>query len=159
MASMTMSSYQLFAWRDAMALASLLQEMHEPRSTEILFDALSYDDLRELEDAFSDEICDLIHRSEGQRPALLRRIEKNHPNQRTGELVLLLAVIGQARTARALEVRDRYTAAMTPGRGNRDTAAAWYQFVEDIGGLTGEYRFPYEVFEAYGANIDWDSPE
>lgn len=139
-----------------MALAHLLEEMYDPVKTLKLFQLFSAEELKRLEKSWADEVADVIGKTEAQRPAVLRRIQREHPGQRVPELVLLYAIMGQARTYKALELRDNYRAAMAAGGGNRATCEAWYQFTREIAELNETYEFPFEVFEAYGAAIDWD---
>ena len=158
----SMGSYHLFAWRDAMALAQLLEEMYEPSKTLELYNKLTYEDLQGFEQAYADDIATLIGRSESQRPSALRRMDKEHPEYRHSELCLLLAIIAQVRTMEVLELRDYYRTVMAAGSGNRVTCVDWYEMSRGIAKLFDEYLFPFKVFDAYGADIAWkgrDSPD
>ncbi len=147
-------SSQHFAWRDAISLASLLLETYEPRRLLELFRSFSYKQLRDLEKSWRIEVAELIEKTE--RPAELRRLAKENPGQHAAELVLLFAIMGQVRTCRILEMRDRYRTAM------RDEAADsllecadWYEMSCHIAEQFESYEFPFEVFAACDARIDW----
>ena len=142
-----------FAWRDAVSLASLLLETFEPRRVLELFRSFSYKQLRDLERSWRIEVAELIEKTE--RPAELRRLAKENPGQHAAELVLLLAIIGQLRTCRILEMRDRYRTAMQDGADSLLECADWYEMSCHIAEQFESYEFPFEVFAACDARIDW----
>jgi hypothetical protein len=147
-------SNQHFAWRDAISLASLLLKTFEPRRVLELFRSFTYMQLRDLEKSWRIEVAELIEKTE--RPAELRRLAEEHRGQHAAELVLLFAIIGQVRTCRILEMRDRYRTAMCDGADSLLECADWYEMSCHIAEQFESYEFPFEVFAACDARIDWD---
>ena len=147
-------SNQRFAWRDAISLASLLLKTFEPRRVLELFRSFTYMQLRELEKSWRIEVAELIEKTE--RPAELRRLAQEHRGQHAAELVLLFAIMGQVRTCRILEMRDRYRTAMRDGADSLLECADWYEMSCHVAEQFESYEFPFEVFAACDARIDWD---
>jgi hypothetical protein len=146
-------SNQHFAWRDAVSLGALLLETFEPRRVLELFRSHSYPQLRNLEKRWCTEVAELIEKAE--RPAELRRLAQEHPGLDVPELVLLFAIMGQVRTCRILEMRDRYRTAMKDGANTLFECADWYEMSCHIAEQFESYQFPFEVFAACDARIDW----
>jgi hypothetical protein len=148
-----MSSYQLFAWRDAMALASWLERDYDVKRVRKVFEAqtpeycikFEYDNRRHIEE--------LIRRSESQRPAYVRKVCRNVDEVVQG-VFIVFAIIAQVRTRNLLELRDRYQFALTPGGGNRITCSELYAFHLDAMRLHA-FVWPDEVFRAYGGDGGW----
>ena len=146
-------SDQQFAWRDAVSLGTLLLETFEPRRMLEMFRSFSYAQLRDLEKSWRIEVAELIEKTE--RPAELRRLAQENPGQRAAELVLLFAIMGQVRTCRILEMRDRYRTATKDGADSLLECADWYEMSCHIAEQFETYEFPFEVFAACDARIDW----
>ena len=153
-----MSTYQLFAWRDAMALASLLEEDYDVKAVRQLFERLSAEKIAEFEQTLQEHIGALLQKPEGHRPAYLRRLAKDHPNNpHLPAFTLLLAIIGQVRVTQLLNLRDMFRGALAPGEGNRMTCANLYDFGMAVARLQQRKpEFPYEVFAASGSNTAFD---
>jgi hypothetical protein len=149
--------YQHFAWRDAISLASLLMDTFEPRRMLELFRSFDYVQLRDLEKRWRIEVAELIEKTE--RPAELRRLAREHPAEQAAELVLLFAIMGQVRTCRILEMRDRYRTAISDGADSLLECADWYEMSCHIAEQFDSYEFPFEVFAACEARIDWGESE
>lgn len=146
-------SNQHFAWHDAVSLAGLLLEAFEPRRVLETFRSFNYKQLRDLERSWRIEVAELIEKTE--RPAEIRRLVKENPAPHAAELILLFAIMGQVRTCRILEMRDRYRTAMTDGADSLLECADWYEMSCHIAEQFESYEFPFEVFAACGARIDW----
>ena len=144
---------QHFAWRDAVSLGALLLETYDPRRVLELFRSHSYLQLHNLEKRWRIEVAELIEKTE--RPAEIRRLAQEHPGQHVAELVLLFAIMGQVRTCRILEMRDRYRTATMDGATSLLECADWYEMACHIAELFETYEFPFEVFAACDARIDW----
>ncbi|WP_321967195.1 hypothetical protein [Burkholderia cepacia] len=150
--SKSMGSYQLFAWRDAMSLASWLEESYDLRAVRAAFEALNAAERDEFEQRNAEVIEELIRRPESQRPALLRKAGKNIDPAWHG-LLILFAVMSQARTREVIELRDNFRDALEPGLGNRVTCAGLYAFQRELLALP-RHAWPWEVFDAYGGGAD-----
>jgi hypothetical protein len=148
-----MGSYELFSWRDAMALASWLEEDYDVRAVRVAFEGMSLDEKLDFEEKNHDHIEELIRRSESQRPAYVRKVGKE-ANDTTKGVLIVFAIIGQVRVKDLLELRDQYRMALAPGSGNRITCSELYAFQHQVSRL-GNYDWPAEVFEAYGGNAGW----
>lgn len=146
-------SNQSFAWHDAVSLGALLLKTYDPRRVLELFRSHSYLQLHNLEKRWRIEVAELIEKTE--RPAELRRLAQEHPEHHVAELVLLLAIMGQVRTCRILEMRDRYRTATMDGANTLLECADWYELTCHIAELFETYEFPFEVFAACDARIDW----
>src|SRR5512138_1882572 len=133
-------SVQHFAWRDAIALATVLLDTFEPHRVLELFRSHTYLQLRNLEKRWRIEVAELIEKTE--RPAELRRLAREHPGHHAPELVLLFAIMGQVRTCRILEMRDRYQTALKDGADSLLECADWYEMSCHIAELFEGYEFP-----------------
>lgn len=149
-----MTSYQQFARSDTHALADLFAQTFDTTKILAKFMSLSFEDLMALELAHENHIAELISRTESQRPAYLRRIEKELKRPDLTELILLLAIIGQQRTTEMLELRDYHMSAVVPGAGNRDTCLECFNLGHGVRKLFETYSFPSEAFWAIGASVD-----
>lgn len=152
-----MGSYELFAWRDAMALASWLEEDYDVRAVRQAFEAMSLDDKLAFEDKNVELIEELIRRSESQRPAYVRKVGKD-ASEITKGILIAFAIIGQVRVKDLMELRDRYRMALAPGGGNRVTCSELYAFQHEVSHL-GSYDWPDEVFDAYGGDGGWSDDD
>lgn len=152
-----MGSYELFAWRDAMALACLLEEDFDVQAVRIAFDAMQIGQKIDFEDKNCEIIEELIRRSESQRPAYVRKVGKS-ADEITRGLLIVFAILGQVRVMEILELRDRYRLALAPGSGNRITCSSLYAFQQEMAGLQ-TYDWPDHVFDAYGGDGGWIDPE
>jgi hypothetical protein len=146
-------SNQHLAWHDAVSLGGLLLETFEPRRVLEMFRSFNYKQLRDLEKNWRIEVAELIEKTE--RPAEIRRLAKENPGAHAAELVLLFAIMGQVRTCRILEMRDRYRTAMRDGADSLLECADWYEMSCHIAEQFESYEFPFEVFAACDARIDW----
>lgn len=158
----SMGSYNLFAWRDAMALAHLLETMFDLKTVRKVFDHLGPVNVVKWEAILQEDIGNLLQKTEAQRPAYLRKMAKAHPKDpHRPAFTLLLAVIAQVRVTRLLELRDEYRGSLAPGEGNRVTCASAYDFGMAVARLHQQApSFPFEVFEAYGSSaMDEDEDE
>lgn len=150
-----MTSYQQFARSDAYALGHLLRETCDVVALLLWFRKTSFDRLQAIEAQLAEDISELIFRTEGQRPAYLRKLAKSHPNSRVPEVTLLLALIGQLRNVALLELRDWYRVGLVPGAGNRVTCQAIYDFGRDTAALFQSYSFPTGLLDECGPSLDW----
>ncbi|WP_404666979.1 hypothetical protein [Roseateles asaccharophilus] len=146
-----MGSYQLHAWRDAMALAELLDETFGATKARKVYATFKASDLRTFEGENCKLIGDFIEKPEAQRPAVLRRMSTQN-DEDTRIVFVVLAIIGCLRSKDVMEIRDAFRHSMAPGGGNRVTTAALYEFGERIKAHTASYAWPREVFDA--AEID-----
>ena len=144
---MGMGSYIKFAWRDAMEIATLLEE-HDARGAYDRFSDMDESELKLLERELQPEIRNLIAATPARRNAIVNRIDKSAPGKRYGQMALTFAIIAQVD---AMDTLDR----MRPGGGNRETCAHCYDISTRGGRVIGDYDFPMEVFDAYGANVDF----
>lgn len=145
----SMGSYELYAWRDAMALASWLEEQFDVREVGRAFLKLTIQEKLNFESRNEEFILELIRRTEAQRPAYLRNIGKDATDTTKG-LLIVFAVLGQIRVKEMLELRDRFREALVPGGANRAICSAMYTFQYEASRL-GNYDWPNEVFDAYGS--------
>jgi len=143
-----MSSYYMFAWSDAIELASWLAEEFNLRDVRTAFEAMSVVDKLEYEASNRELIQELIRRSVSQRPAYVRKVAKEHSDTQRG-LFIAFAILGQARVCNLINLRDTYRWALAPGGGNRETCSGLYSFHLDASDLHG-FDWPSEVFEAFG---------
>lgn len=150
----SMGTYELHAQRDAMAIAALLDQMIGAEPARKLYASVDIDALRKYERKMESAIADFIGRGESQRPSVVRKL----PDATTRVGFLTLAILGCVRAGKVLEIRDQYRDMLAPGRGNRQTAQAMYEFsllVED----TFSYVWPWEVFEEAGLDDGWQEDE
>lgn len=154
-----MGSYELHAWRDAMALAEFLKEQCAEinlnlRQARELYASLDRAAVIELEKNNSELVAEMIRRPESQRHAYFRKIcMKSDVPTKVASLVLF--VLGAVRARDLLELRDQYRGSLAPGAGNRVTAAGAYAFAAGVDSLF-VYDWPHEVFEAMGDYTDCD---
>lgn len=149
-----MWSYEVFAWRDALALAAFLADTFGAEKARLSFEAIPLEQVIEFEASNGSLIGDFIQKPEGQRPAFLSRISKSS-NVSTQILFVVLAILGVIRAKAVMELRDRFRTELAPGRGNRITTAAVYDFSREMRGLYS-YAWPGAVFDAIGLDYEDD---
>lgn len=146
----SMSSYEQFAWNDAIGIAHLLdEEVGAPRAHKF-YDSLAKDSIMKFERDNHDLIANFIQKTEGQRPAYVKRCTKgmNEDGAEATKIVfLVLAIIGCVRVKEVIDLRDNYRYVLAPGSGNRITTASIYKFSEEVKQLF-QYDWPWEVFNA-----------
>ncbi len=145
-----MSSYMLFAWRDAMELANWLENDFDVRSVRKAFDSASIKALRRFELENQEIIAELISKTPRQRPPCLRRVGKNL-DELSRAFLVLFAAIGQVRAHNVLDLRDQFEWALSPGSSNRSTCAGAYQLSIRMAQIAS-IKWPDEVFHAYGGD-------
>lgn len=141
-----MSTYEQFAWQDALSLAAWLKRSFDLEAVRENYESHSVKDNHEFEKANAEIIQELIAKPESQRPAYLRRVCKNVSNLTQGVLIVL-AIIAQVRVKEVIELRDRFRYSLYPGGGNRTTCAGVYAFnnaMMDVSFM----EWPTAVFEA-----------
>ena len=151
----SMGSYEMHAWRDATAIASLLNDLVGAAKARGIYERMEAKEVWKYEEAMEDAIADFIGRSESQRPAVIRKL----PDDATRVCFMTLAILGCVRARDLMELRDRYRELLAPGRGNRETARGLYTFSNEVQGLV-TYDWPGEVFSSVdlddGAEFDED---
>lgn len=153
----SMGSYELFAWRDAMEVGGLLEEEFKLPKARQMYEAMDVKDIIKFERDNAELIETFIGKTVTQRSAYFRRVTKDS-NERTKVLFLVLAIIGLVRVMHLLELRDNFRMVLAPGRGNRVTAAGVYGFAGEVQDCF-EYDWPWEVFDAYGADDSDDDDD
>lgn len=153
----SMGSYELFAWRDAMSIASILDSEFELAEARKIFKGIPIQTVIQFEIDNAQSITDFIKKPESQRLGFLNRAtQKDAPFERV--LFLVLAIIGAERAMRVMELRDRFRTALVPGLGNRVTTAAMYDFSNKVFGMFS-FSWPSNVFEAMGCDDGSDEEE
>lgn len=155
--SSNMGSYVLFAWRDAMAMASWLEESFDLVAVRQAFEATPTEVKSRFEADNAEIIQELISKTDGQRPAYLRKVAKNVDLVTQGILVVF-AIIGLVRVKQMLDLRDQFRYALTPGGSNRATCAGVFAFHQQTLNLP-LFDWPHEVFDAYGSEGGWPDDE
>lgn len=148
-----MGSYILHAWRDAMALANLLQENYSLSEAKSNFEAQEVNALVTMETRNVDVIRDFIAMTEAQRRKYIKLLKKQKVTDSGIMAFIVLAIIGAIRVKEVLELRDQFRHYLVPGMGNRDTAGAIYDFSAQVNAMF-DYSWPGEVFDAMGIYID-----
>lgn len=160
MSDNSMWRYSQFAWGDAIALAEWLAADFDLTAVRKVFDSLSQEGRAAFERNNEPVIQELIRRTEGQRPAFLRRAGKNVPEATKG-LAIVFAIIGQVRVRHLIDLRDRMML-IGPGSGYRVTNARIYQlrnaFDESLQNLSA-YEWPSEVFAEYSGDFSYLNDE
>ncbi|MGE8067071.1 hypothetical protein [Pseudomonas sp. NPDC089569] len=151
--SSNMGSYELFAWRDAMSMASWLQEEFDLVAVRKAYEAMSDDQKFKFEDSNAEIIQEMIGKTEGQRPAYLRKVAKNVGTITQG-ILIVFAIIGQVRVKEMIDLRDRFRYSLSPGGPNRATCAGIYAFHQQTLSMT-LFNWPDEVFDAFGSDGGW----
>ena len=144
-----MRSYELFAWQDAISMASWLEEAFDLVAVRKAYEAIPGTDKFKFEENNAGIIQELISKTEGQRPAYLRKVGKNVSDIDQG-ILIVFAIIGQVRVKEMIELRDRFNHCLSPGGPNRATCARIYEFHQETTRLP-LFDWPGEVFEAYGS--------
>lgn len=145
----SMGSYELHAWRDAMAIAELLDQTVGAARARQLYEQVESKVLLEFERLMSADIADFIARSESQRPPVIKKLA----GEATKTCFLVLSILGCLRAKALMEIRDNYREVLAPGKGNRVTTGSLYNFsVEVINSVN--HTWPYEVFSSLGIDDD-----
>lgn len=145
----SMGSYEMHAWRDAMAIAGLLDETIGARKARQIYERIKKEAVWKFEDSMNGQIAEFIGRSESQRPAVIRKL----PDDVTRVCFLTLAILGCVRAKDVMELRDMYRELLAPGRGNRETTRGLYGFANQVQGFFN-YEWPEEVFSSMGVDDD-----
>jgi len=153
-----MISYHQYAWNDAMGLAQWLEREFPLADIWKHHERMSFEACEKFEETNSHFIQELIKKTEGQRPAYLRKIGKNSDTFSLG-LLLLFAVIAQLRVKDLFDLRDEYFWALNPGSGNRVTCQGIYEYMLKVKQVTSNYDWPHDIFDAYGGGLDFDEAD
>jgi hypothetical protein len=148
----SMGSYQMHAWRDAMAIASLLDETVGIEKARKIYEALPLEKVIKYEQSVAEGIADFIQKPESQRPAFLRKLPQGIET-RVG--FLTLAIIGCVSAKDTLELRDAFRNTLAAGGGNRITVSNIYMFAQEVRGLF-TYEWPWEIIDAMGLDDGGD---
>jgi hypothetical protein len=148
-----MGSYELHAWRDAMALADFLREECEAMDLTVaaarrIYESIDVNNLIDYEEQVSDAVATMIQKPEGQRANHFRKTMKDATTT-TKVGFLVLCILGAVRAKEVLELRDRFRMVLAPGSGNRVTCAGAYAFAAEVVS-SFNYARPEEVFGAMG---------
>jgi hypothetical protein len=156
MSSDSMYSYSQFASGDALALAELIDTNFDLAEVRKAFEAMSVEMRVRFECDNAEHIQQIIRRTEGQRPAYMKRIAKA-TDAPTCALVLVFAMLGLARVRTLIDMRDRFQS-IRPGLGYRVACEAIYQrqnfYTGSVGALV-DYRWPERVFGEYSGDLSW----
>lgn len=142
----SMGSYEMHAWRDALAIADLIDALFGYSAAKKAYVAFSRKEVLEFETKYAVQIGNFIQKSESQREPYLRRIARDVDDD-TRVLFLTLALVGILRAKALIELRDRFRTALAPGRGNRITIASLYDLSNELPTLY-DYQWPVEAFAA-----------
>lgn len=156
MSSDSMYSYSQFASGDALALAELVDINFKLEDVRKAFDAMSVEARLRFEFDNAEHILQIIRRTEGQRPAYMKRIAKA-ADATTCALVLVFAMLGLARVRTLIDMRDRFRL-IRPGLGYRVTCEGIYQRQDFYTGSLGtllDYGWPKHVFDEYSGDFSW----
>lgn len=151
----SMGSYQLHAWRDAMAIASLLEQKVGLVNARKIYEKFPVDALISYESKIEDSLADFIERPESQRPGVLKKLPAG---EATLVAFLTLAIIGCMRAKELFELRDAYRYSLVPGSGNRVTTAALYRFGQQARRIH-PYTWPSEPILAMGFDDEDDDDD
>lgn len=143
-----MGSYERFAWDDAHAIAWFIEDTFGANTARTIYDAIPTEDVINFEKKYHELIGDFIQKSESQRPGFLRRIGKT-AEEETRIAFVVLALLGVLRAKAIMELRDKFSMELAPGRGNRLTTASLYDFSQEIQSVY-KYAWPFEIF----SNLD-----
>ncbi len=150
----SMSSYALHAWRDAMAIAVLLdQEVGIARARK-LYEGVDKIDVMAYEMAAAKLIAEFIGKTEGQRISFVNKWLPD--SEKTRVVFLTLAIIGCMRAKGILEMRDIYRYSLAPGGGNRVTVSGVYAFGQEVTEALISYEWPCEPIEELGLDAGRD---
>ena len=155
--SRNMCSYEKFAWSDAISMAAWLEESFDLVAVRKKFESMTDSAKLHFEENNTEIIQELIGKTEGQRPAYLRKVGKDADALIQGVLIIF-AIIGMVRVKEIIDLRDRYRYALTPGGPNRSTCADPYAFQEEMKALT-LLDWPDDVFDAFGSEGGWPDDE
>jgi hypothetical protein len=148
----SMGSYEMHAWSDAMAIASLLDERVGIAKARKIYVGIPKANLVEYEKSVADGIADFIQKPESQRPAFLKKLPDG---VNTLVAFLTLAIIGCVRAKDVLEIRDNFRNALAPGGGNRITVSNVYRFAQEVADSIS-YEWPWEPIQAMGLDDESD---
>lgn len=153
-AQKSMGSYELFAWRDAMEMASWLEADFDVRAVRKAFEAMPVKEMIDFEDRNKEIIAELLRKTPAQRPPYLRKVGKD-ADPITRGVAVVFALIALVRVKELIELRDMYRSVLAPGEANRSTCSGLYEFQTAVADLS-TYEWPDEVFDAYGGNSGLD---
>lgn len=164
----SMYTYGEHAEKDAMQIAyNLLQEC---TSKEIIdsFYSVNISAVYGL-DWIQESISNYIKRSESQRGAFYKKLEKelkasdwnaNGIDKILG-IIPILAIISLRNIQKAFDIRDNYCNGVVAGSGNRITCEAMNNIIFELAAIHNDKSFPIDVFEKsarfYGEYSEFNS--
>jgi hypothetical protein len=149
----SMYNYSNFAWSDALSLAYWLDTEFDLKEVQSAFDAMSQTDRAKFEENNETLIEELLRRTEGQRPAFLRKVVKHASNTSKG-LLLVFGIMGLVRVRSLIEIRD-WLVLMGPGGSYRVTNARIYEIQKQVEGPMRSLfvrEWPEHVFADYNGD-------
>ncbi|WP_131815936.1 MULTISPECIES: hypothetical protein [Pseudomonas] len=156
MANNSMWRYSQFASDDAVALAEWLDTDFDLIAVRAAFERMSIEQRVHFEAQNTAVIQELIGRTEGQRPAYLKRVAKNSDATTSG-VAIVFAILGLVRVRALIEMRERFQS-IGPGSGYRVACARIYErqdfYLPSMAGLL-DYEWPERVFAQYNGTDSW----
>jgi hypothetical protein len=160
MANNSMYRYSEFASQDAIAFAEMLGTEFDLVAVRAAFERMSLEQKVHFEEQNAGIIQEIIRRTEGQRPAYLKRLGKTADAVTCG-VVIVFAIIGLVRVRALIEMRDRFES-MHPGSGYRAACAMIYErqdfYLPSMAGLL-DYEWPEYVFDQYNGTDSWQDDD
>lgn len=153
-----MCSYEKFAWSDAISMASWLEESFDLIAVRKAFESMTDEGKIHFQQKNMGIIEEMIGKTEGQRPAYLRKVGKN-ADALTQGILIVFTIIGMVNVKEIIDLRDRFRYALSPGSTNRSTCASLFAFHQEILALTSKIEWPDEVFNAFDSDGGWPDDE
>ena len=159
-----MHRYHSHAHADAHSIARYIEDIAREQGRSLadvrrIYEAVPTVDMIECERRHEQLLTDFIAKTEGHRPAYLRRIAKEaSPDDVL--VFLALAMIGAYRAHRLFEARDRHRQCFGPGMGYGAASAEMYAFGCAAKEIVLDYRWPSDVRAGQDQwDVDADDPE
>jgi vacuolar-type H+-ATPase subunit H len=158
MGSNNMMSYSRHVMNDMHDVLALVVDEHGDDAARYI-EQVKRSDKKQIDDRlqeYNEMICEFIRRSTSQRQAYLNKITKHIKDEKkeTQLYFVALCLIRLNQIHAFIEVRDMHRNTITPGNGNRVTAAGMCDLLFQTQHILGEHEIPWEIYDNLDIDLD-----
>lgn len=160
MAVNNMISYSQHIWNDMRNIIQMIIDEHgKDFAVEVVREGRRCrqdpEYVAKLLSEISDDISEFINRTNRNRPAFIRKLTKECSlKEQQIAWFYALVLISMHQVREFIEVRDMYRDFITPGKGNRVTAAALSGMLARTRDIFTDNEFPEDAFDDFCLNIE-----
>jgi hypothetical protein len=152
MAGTDMWRYGSHARSDAILILEMVRERVGFPRARVVYEQYAAAQLVEYEDENADLIGQFLGKTATQRPAFLRKIGKNVPEDNIAFFLVMCAQAG-LRVHRFFDAHDRYARFLVPGAGYRVATQGIFEFIKEVD-ETSDYSWPWDLIYEFWPGED-----